>query len=153
MAFVSGKVANRAGDRLERNVADILEDKGYEFVQRNRFFPARTLEQPVYTRQCELGKDIYGRRRRVDFILYHPVRFQNCLVIQCKWQASAGSVEEKYPFEVLSIAQGQYDTIVIIDGGGYTPEAKQWLLDQSGKNHLLDVQSQGDFARYARRHL
>ena len=69
-------------------------------------FAMREMEQPIYTKQCEVGRDIYGKNRRVDFLLYHPRKWPQSLVIQCKWQASSGSVEEKYPFEVLSIQQG-----------------------------------------------
>ena len=123
--------ANRSGRRLEEFIADVLNERGYLFVPPIRFFPARELAQPIYTRQCEIGKDIYGKKRRVDAILYHPRLYPECLVIQCKWQASGGSVEEKYPFEVLSIAQNQFDTIIILDGGGYSSGARQWLINQS----------------------
>ena len=143
------KGANRSGKRLEDFAADILEERDYLFVPHVRFFPSRELEQPIYTRQCETGKDIYGKRRRVDCILYHPRLWKDCLVIQCKWQAATGSVEEKYPFEVLSIAQNEFDTIIILDGGGYSGGAKQWLVNQGGKNKLMHVMSQGDFQRFA----
>ena len=143
------KGAKRAGDRLEDFVADILDERSYRFVPPTRFYPARVLEQPIYTRQFEVGKDIYGKRRRVDAILYHPRLHPNCLVVQSKWQSRSGSVDEKYPFEVVSIAQNQFDTIIILDGGGYSEGARQWLINQSGKNRLLHVFSQGDFARFA----
>ena len=141
--------AKRAGDRLEEFTSDILDERRYKFVPPARFFPARSLEQPIYTRQFEVGKDIYGKKRRVDAILYHPRLHPKCLVIQCKWQATGGSVDEKYPFEVLSIAQNEFDTIIILDGGGYSPGARQWLMNQSGKKRLLHVFNQGDFARFA----
>lgn len=142
---------NRSGKRLEDFAADILDEHGYKYVLPVRFFPMRELDQPIYTRQCEIGKDIYGKRRRVDLILYHPRLWEDCLVIQCKWQASSGSVEEKYPFEVLSIQQNEFDTIIVLDGGGYSDGAKQWLLNQAGKTKLLQVFSQGDFQRFASR--
>ena len=69
----------------------MLNEREYLLVPPLRFFPARELEQPIYTRQCEIGKDIYGKKRRVDAILYHPRLYPECLVIQCKWQASGGS--------------------------------------------------------------
>ena len=115
-----------------------------------RFFPLRALEQPIYACQVETGGDIYGKRRFVDVILYHPRLWPNCLVLQCKWQASAGSVDQKYPFEVLSIQQNEYDTIILLDGGGYSSGARQWLLNQAGKNRLKHVFNQGDFQRFAR---
>ena len=145
------KGANRSGKRLENFAADILEERGYRLVEPVRFFPMCELEQPIFACQCEIGKDIYGKRRRVDLILYHPPLWPDCLVIQCKWQASGGSVEERYPFEVLSIAQNRFDTIIVLDGGGYSDGSKQWLVNQAGKNRLLDVMDQGDLQRYASR--
>ena len=141
--------ANRSGRRLEDNASDILLERTYEFVPRERFFPACVLDQPIFTRQYETGKDIYGRRRRVDVILHHPRLWSDCLVIQCKWQATGGSVEEKYPFEVLSIAMNEFDTIVILDGDGYSKGARQWFQGQAGKNKLLHVFRFSDFARFA----
>ena len=143
------KGAKRSGDRLEDFVADILDERGYKFVPPSRFFPAQALEQRIYTRQLEIGKDIYGKKRRVDAILYHPRVWPECLVIQCKWQARSGTVDEKYPFEVLSIGQNEFDTIIVLDGGGYSDGARQWLINQAGKTHLKHVYSQGEFQRFA----
>ena len=61
------------------------------------------LEPPIYARQHEIGKDIYGKTRRVGAILYDPRLYPDCLVIRCKWQTSRGIFEEKYPYEVLNI--------------------------------------------------
>ena len=109
----------------------------------------RALEQPIFARQFEVGKDIYGKKRRVDIIIYHPDLYPNCLAIQCKWQSSRGSVEEKYPFEVLNIEQSAYDTIIILDGGGYSPGAKEWLSNKSNKNKLLHVFNKAEFFQFA----
>ena len=146
-----GELANLAGKRLEKFAAEILIERGYTEVESIRFIPMRELEQPIFARQFEIGKDVYGKKRKVDLILYHPRLHRGCLAIQCKWQASRGSVEEKYPFEVLNIQQNEYDTIIILDGGGYSLGAKQWLMNQAGKNRLKHVYDQGDFARFASR--
>ena len=148
MAKSGGTIANRSGKRLENTISDILEDRDYQYVKPHRFFPMQEMKQPIYTRQCKIGKDVYKKKRRVDIILYHPKLWKNCLVIQCKWQASSGSVEEKYPFEVLSIQQNEYDTIIILDGGGYSKGAKRWLIQEFGKNHLKKVFNQGEFSKY-----
>ena len=116
-----------------------LLDEEYQFVSA-RLFPAlQELRQPIFSRQYYVGKDIYEKKRRVDFILYHPQRWVNCLVIQCKWQSSPGSVEEKYPFEVLSIQSNKFDTIIVLDGNGYSKGAKTWLEGQAGENKLIHV--------------
>ena len=144
-----GKFANNAGKRLESFVAQHLDQRGYRYVTRDKFDLEKTLKKSAYTTQYEVGKSIYGKKRRVDLILYHPELYPNCLCIQCKWQSSGGSVEEKYPYEVESIAAGDYETIVILDGGGYSPGAHQWLVSQAGKRRLKHVFNQGEFSRFA----
>ena len=109
------------------------------------------MEQAIYTEHCEVGRDIYGKTRKVDFLIYHPRKWNQCLAIQCKWQKAGGSVDEKYPFEVLCIQQSDYPTIILLDGGGYSPEAEIWLKSQAGKNQLLHVFNQKDLQRFASR--
>lgn len=59
-----------------------------------------------------------------------------------------GSVEEKYPFEVLSIHLNEFDTIIVLDGGGYSKGAEFWLKQQAGKNKVLHVFSLGEVSRF-----
>ena len=133
--------------RMLKNAIIALLDEEYQAVDRSQFFAMRGSNQAIYSKQCQIGKDIYGKDRRIDFILYHPQRWSNCLVIQCKWQASSGSVEKKYPFEVLSIQSNKFDTIVVLDGGGYSKGAETWFKGQAGKNKLIHVLSLGEISR------
>ena len=142
----SGGRANRRGRILERYVRELLTEE-YERVTANRFFAMRSLNQPIFAEQVETGTSIYNKKRVVDFALYHPQRWPECLVIQCKWQTSSGSVDEKYPYEVENIAHAGFPTIIVLDGGGYSDGARQWLLAQRGKRNLVDVCSQGDISR------
>jgi len=115
-----GTRANRTGNELENFAANRLEERGYQFVLPNRFHALSILEKPIYTTQYHIGNSIYEKPRFVDLILYHPVKYPKELAIQCKWQSSGSSVDEKYPFEVLSIEYNLVDTIIILDGGGYS---------------------------------
>ena len=143
----SGTRANRRGQGLEQSVRHLLSED-YQPVSSKRFFALCDLEQPIFAEQVYIGEDVYGKRRRVDFILFHPRKWPKCLVIQCKWQASSGSVEEKYPFEVLSIQLNAYPTIVVLDGGGYSAGARLWLKGQAGKNRLRHVYDLGEISRF-----
>lgn len=150
MSKSGGKQAVPSDQRLEDFVADILDEEGHEKVDASRFFAEQGKGRPIYARRCNAGKDVYGKQRRVDIILYHPRLHPDCLVIQCKWQVSSGSVEQKYPFEVLSIKQNECDTIIILDGEGYSSGAKQWLIEQAGKGRKLrHVLTQGKFTEMA----
>lgn len=145
----AGKFANSAGKRLENFVAEHLEQRGYRLVKRDKFHSEKKLKEPIYATQYNVGKGIYGKKRFVDLILYHPVLHPACLCVQCKWQASGGSVEEKFPYEVESIAKGKYSTIFVLDGGGYSLGSRQWLESQAGRRKLKYVFDQGGFSRFA----
>lgn len=140
--------ANKTGNELEVFIHDRLKREGYTFVPNTRFIASQTLQQPIYTRQFTIGKSIYGNPWRCDFILYHPDKHPKCLVIESKWQQSAGSVDEKYPYLVLNIKkQSTYDTIIIIDGSGYKQSALAWLKQQVGGN-LKGVFSMAEFTAW-----
>ena len=137
---------------MEGNIADELNMLGYERIwPPSLIFAMRDMGQPVYAQQVVAGRDIYGKIRRVDFLLFHPLRHPNGLIVECKWQSSRGSVEEKFPFLVLNITRGEYDAIVILDGGGYTSGAEQWLRGAAGNTRLKHVFSLGEFSNYASR--
>ena len=140
--------ANIRGSRLE-DVVESLLDEDYQKVSSEKFFALCGLGQPIFARQYQTGADIYGKRRRVDFALFHPLKWPECLVLQCKWQASSGSVEEKYPFEVLSIGESQYPTIIVLDGGGYSLGAENWLKEQAGDSNLVSVMNLGELNKYS----
>ena len=146
-----GKRANKRGKILENAVLDLLVEE-HEKVESRKFLALKNLRQPLFARQCSVGKDVYGKNRRVDFILYHPQRWPDCLVIQCKWQSSGGSVEEKYPFEVMSIECNEFPTIIVLDGGGYSKESEAWLKGQvgkgKGKGRLIHVFSLGEMGKF-----
>ncbi len=141
--------ANVARQQLESFVANILEERGYTFVERNKFFPMCKKQQAIYTKKCEVGTNIYKKKRTVAFALYHPDLYPDCLVIQCRRQGMSGTVDEKYPFDVLNINQGEYDAIIILGGGGYAPGAYQWLKKQAGTSRLKHVFNQDEFQKFA----
>lgn len=144
--------ASNTGRILERFVASLLADNGYVPIKPAKTFLAmRELERPIFTQQFTVGESIYKKPRKVDFILYHPEKWADCLVIECKWQASPGSVDEKFPFLVANIEHGSYPTIVILDGGGYTEASGEWLKEQSGTDKFLNVFNQGEFQRFVSR--
>ena len=147
----TGKRANRAGKQLAEFVDNLLQDYGYVKVSHNRFFALCSLEQPIYARECHAGRTIYDGPRHVDFILYHPVKWADCLVIECKWQSSGGSADQKYPYSVLSANLNPQPAIFVLEGDGYSPRSGDWLKSQAGKEKILHVMDQGEIARFASR--
>jgi hypothetical protein len=143
-----GGKAVEYGNTLERFVLHTLNDRKYTFVHNRRFIAACCLEQPLYTRQITVGESIYHTPLRADFMLYHPVKHLGKLIIECKWQQIAGSVDEKYPYTVQNIRE-KYPcpTIILLDGNGYKPGAKEWLCSQVD-DKLLAVFSMSEFQKW-----
>lgn len=150
----SGRTANATGNRAEEAVRQILLSQGYEFIKDHDFFALHQVsKQSLFTAQAVVGENIYGKGRKADFVVYHPRKWPACLVIESKWQASTGTVDEKYPFVVLTIHSGDYDSVIVLDGGGYSVGAKKWLEEQAGKGRLRQVLDIGGFQRWAKGNL
>lgn len=127
-----GQAANYTGNQAERLIEDILSRKGILFA---RQFPQRS---------------IYQIDVRADFMLHTAPGYPDGLIIESKWQMVGGSVDEKYPYLVLSIKQTYTaPTIIIMDGDGARPEAIQWCKRQMDGKHLLGVMTIGEFLKWA----
>ncbi len=143
-----GFTANLTGNRLENFVEYILVEKGYKFIDKKKFKSEIHLEKPIYSKQYSLGKTIYETPCNCDFILYHPDKQKECLIIECKWQQVGGSVDEKYPYLIANI-QDKYPhkTILLLDGGGYKKGAEEWIRQQVSDN-LINVFNMSEFQKW-----
>lgn len=147
MVESGGVKANKTGNLLEMMIRQSLEMHRYAYVAAKDFSDAKSgvcKQKPIYTTQALIGKTIYNSDRKCDFLLYHPQKFPNNLIIECKWQQSAGSVDEKFPFLVENIRLLKIPTIIIADGGGHKPGALKWLKMQEDHT-LIGVYSLKEF--------
>ncbi len=134
---------------LEDVINKTLERNGYQFVDKKNFDSAKYLDQPVFTVQYPVAKSVYDTQMYCDFIIYHPEKYSNCLIIESKWQQSSDSVDEKFPFLVLNIRE-KYpsSTIVVLDGGGYKKGAEKWLREQAD-DKLIHVFNMMEFQKWS----
>lgn len=133
-----GQQANSNGAALETFVFDMLTRRGYTHRKSNTD-KTLMLTNPEHTAksfatQVVTGVNIYGTKHVVDFLLTNAGRRT---VIECKWQQSNGSVDEKFPFLVACINNHAIDTIVLLDGNGYRAGAKAWLESQTTFSRYL----------------
>ncbi|HEY9799660.1 MAG TPA: PD-(D/E)XK nuclease superfamily protein [Leptolyngbyaceae cyanobacterium] len=108
-----------------------------------------------YAKQVYIGPGIYGSDIYVDFYIMGVPSLPSGLIIECKWQQTSGSVDEKLPYLNLNIEKC-YPTqaIVLIDGGGMKPQAISWLKMEVGPNkNLLAVQDLTSFIIWANNNL
>lgn len=147
----SGAKANKTGNVLEKFVETALRDKGYdEFwnYKKQVFNNRNTIGGKQFAKQVPIGDTIYDTERKCDFLIINREKFPNGLIIECKWQQTGGSVDEKYAFLIFNIVKTGIPTVVLLDGAGYRKAAKKWLLDQvNPKGSLIAVWDMAEFQK------
>ena len=135
-----GTTANRHGKQLEQMVETILLGRGYrKLSQKEKSQQAKALfidslfNDPWFSPQMKLELNLYGAEFTSDFAVYHPEKYPKGILMECKWQGSGGSVDEKYVFTVLSINKFAGFKILILGGEGARKKAKLWIADQAKK--------------------
>jgi hypothetical protein len=125
-----GGFANDTGGTLEGTVISTLSKKGFEVVpyskwikKPDKFGDELLLRNVPFT-------TIYGHSGKTEFLI-KSVKYDMEVRIECKWQQSSGSVDEKFPYLYLNCieAMPEKNIIIIVEGGGYKQGALQWLKD------------------------
>ena len=98
------------GDELVRAVVAMANELGLEA-----------------TEQVRVARRIWGAVRRIDVVLTHP-QTRKTLGIECKYQAVAGTAEEKIPSVINDIAAWPIPGLVVFGGEGFTENMKQFLI-------------------------
>lgn len=155
---LQGKTANANGRDLENFVEDVLNDKGIKSLQYKdmvsrlramggKDFKGVLIKNAPYT-------NMYGGKSRGEFLLHTPslppVR------IECRSQQVHGSVDEKIPYLLGNcIAFEESNVIIVLDGKGMRPEAKQYLISacKALKTKRIEVMSKTKFAKWVNTYL
>ena len=156
--MTQGGKAVRTGNVLMSTVEGALRGHGYVLVgdrlpKKKRLGSLLTSNSlpKRYAREVYVGQGIYSTDIYVDFYIIGSNAIPSGLIIECKWQQSGGSVDEKLPYINLNI-QTCYPApaVVLIDGGGMKPGSITWLKSQVIHNqNLLEVHSLTSFIRWA----
>ena len=111
MAFEERQETQRvtSGADLERAVAAVAADLGLQ---------VRT--------QVRVARRLWGAERRIDLVLRHPDT-ERSLGIECKFQGTGGSAEEKIPATIQDIAAWPIPGLVVFDGGGFSTNMRAYL--------------------------
>jgi hypothetical protein len=155
--MTQGARANKSGNILEGNIEAVLNGHNYfqvgnhvtkEFLLNASLLPKR------YAKQVYIGAGIYQTSLKVDFYVVGLSANPSGLIIECKWQESGGSVDEKFPYLNLNIQQSYpAQTIVVIGGEGMREGAINWLRQQVKSNrNLLGVYSLDRFIAWANKY-
>lgn len=153
-----GGLANNQGRTLEQVVISTMKQKGFPVVS-HRQWQTNPKSYGVELLLTNVPYEtIYGHQGKTEFKLcsqkYGEYR------IECKWQQSSGSVDEKFPYLYLNCIEKMPESniIIIIDGQGAKPGAVSWLVNAAknklyindvNQNKNIQVFSISEFVRWA----
>jgi len=133
-----GGHANKTGNVLERTVVGTITAHGFEDVMYSEYekHPENygdelLLKHVPYT-------TLYKGRGFTEFLLLSE-KFNLRIRIECKWQTTAGSVDEKLPHTYLSCIEGaeEDEVIILIDGPGFRDGALNWLREAARERRYI----------------
>jgi hypothetical protein len=102
--------AVRNGDELVVNVVNLAVELG---------LAART--------QVRVARRIWGAVRKIDVVLTQR-ETRRTLGVECKFQSSQGTAEEKIPSTIQDIAAWPIPGIVVFAGEGFSPNMVSFLI-------------------------
>lgn len=73
----------------------------------------------VLYREVSLGKSIIGKDRRVDILVLHPSTGR-ALAIECKYQYTTGTADEKIPYTIEDLRAMRMPACVVYAGDGFS---------------------------------
>lgn len=131
--LASGTRANKNGQQLEAVVEIVLRMKGITKVKSKDFrddpeaFGTEVLETHVPF------DSVYGRRGYTEYVI-HSEKLEGPIRLDCKWQQTGGSIDEKFPSLLLNLYNSPEDVcIILVEGGGARDGHLQWLRETTEK--------------------
>lgn len=139
-----GAAANRNGKVMEKAILSAFEEHGFRVFRyvEVRDKPSKVDGLDRYVLKNVPYTSIYGSSRcRTEYVIHYEDR---AIRVECKWQSSSGSVDEKFPY-LWRNAVEQYpesEIILLVDGDGYRECARNWLQTMIAENDG-DYESRG----------
>jgi hypothetical protein len=90
--------------------------------------------------QFKCGRRIWGAERYIDVVLTDPASRRR-LGIECKYQGTAGSAEEKIPAIIQDISAWPIPGLVVFSGLGFSENIKSFLIASGRAVELNELES------------
>ncbi len=114
-------IAVSNGDDLKKGVALLSTNMGLE---------AET--------EVKVGRRIWGAKRHIDVVLTHTLTRLR-LGIECKYQGTIGTAEEKIPAILQDIQAWPIKGIVVISGQGFSENMRRYLISTGNVVEFEDL--------------
>jgi hypothetical protein len=112
-----------SGGELERKVGDLARSLGLDAAM-----------------QVRVGRRVWGAERFIDVVITNPADRRR-LGVECKFQGTGGSAEEKIPTTILDIAAWPIPGIVVFEGEGFSAHMRSYLVASGKAVELSDLEA------------
>lgn len=103
------------GRHYDHEVGDAYRDQVAEYLDAN--FRRFGLEVFV---EVEFGKTVIGKNRRLDLLVLRETD-QKALGLECKFQSSSGTTDEKIPYTLADLDAMWIEGALVYGGSGWSP--------------------------------
>ena len=105
---------------------------------------------PCFCRQYKSGMTIFNRAMITDFIVYHPEKWSKGLRIECKYQGTGGSCQDKLPKTLADFqSSAPHKFLLLIGGNGFSPGVLPYLETQAEViPNLVGIATLSDLKKY-----
>lgn len=111
------------GDDLVRQVIQLAEELGLQ---------VRT--------QVRVGRRIWGAIRKIDVVLTQE-QTRRTLGVECKFQGTQGTAEEKIPSTIQDIGAWPIPGLVVFSGEGFTANMRAFLISTGKAVEFEDLRA------------
>lgn len=87
-------------------------------------------------REVPLGKSIIGKNRRIDILLIEEST-RTAMAIECKYQDSLGTADEKIPYALADVEQIGMPVCLAYAGGGFSEGIRHMLAASPHASYCL----------------
>jgi hypothetical protein len=89
--------------------------------------------------EVKVGRRLWGAVRFIDVVLTHP-ETRASLGLECKFQGTSGSAEEKIPTTIRDIEAWPIRGLVVFDGEGFSANMRAFLHSTGKAVELKDLE-------------
>lgn len=123
--------SSNSGQTFEKTVQSIVLSTGLPLVDYKEY-ANRTTKSDALVKNYPFSS-IYNSNSKTEFVLCKGGRK---IRIECKFQSTKGTTDEKYAFAYLNAVEKQpeEEIIFVIDGNGYTAGSLEWIKNATREN-------------------
>lgn len=129
-----GQQAVFNGRAFEQDVTDRLIRRSYENL---KVLPDQPTKQFFIQQWRSPYRSAYGNPMTIDFYIWHPFKYPEGLLLECKYQDKPGSADHKLYYTVDNLKNTCLPSMLALMGSGASQGARAWCEKQADEKLIV----------------